>query len=83
MTVPSNLIYNLCNEKGYFTAGDNDQYDKLFYLNELEVSADELALAIWLCSDSVDLRTVTNDVRNLVNLYNGRQKLIKMYNLKT
>lgn len=51
MTINNNTLYRLCNEKKYFTCGTNEQYEKLFELNELNTSTIELANIIWICSE--------------------------------
>ncbi len=48
-------MYALCNSKRWFTAGTNEQYDKLRVLCNSGVSAHDLALAIWLCTSGVSL----------------------------
>lgn len=65
MTINSYKLQRFCVEKNYFNCGDNSQYKKLFYLNDIEASPDHLALAIWLCSDNVELREVTKEIRKI------------------
>ena len=45
-------LYYLCNKYQWFTAGDIDQYNKLFQKCEAGASLEELALIIWLCSSN-------------------------------
>lgn len=45
-------LRNLCIKNNWFTAGDNEQYDKLFQLNEMEATIERIATAIWMCSDA-------------------------------
>ena len=43
-----------CIDKGWFTAGSNEQYEKLFFMNEYGDATDALAVMttiIWTCSD--------------------------------
>ena len=42
----------LCIEKDWFTAGSNQQYEKLFNMNRDGASLEELALVIWICSSN-------------------------------
>lgn len=42
----------LCIEKDWFTAGSNQQYEKLFDMNRDGASLEELALVIWICSSN-------------------------------
>ena len=52
-------MYELCNEKQWFTCGTNSQYEKMFdfvrkeNINSLMIDykIKELARMIWLCSD--------------------------------
>ena len=59
-------IYQLCNEKQYFTCGTNRQYDRLFYMVlDREFGFYDVALAIWLCSEDADLHEIQEDVANI------------------
>lgn len=42
----------LCIENGWFTDGSNEQYEELFYANEMGCPVEELATIIWLCSSA-------------------------------
>ena len=44
-------LRSLCIRKDWFTCGTNSQYDKMFALNENGANIEDIALAIWLCSD--------------------------------
>mgnify|MGYP007101845788 CR=1 FL=1 len=48
--ITPDTLRRFCASRGYFTVGDNAQYEKLFDLARNERSAHELALVIWLCS---------------------------------
>lgn len=50
--ISRNKLYILCNKYQWFTAGDIDQYNKLFQKCEAGASFEELALIIWLCSSN-------------------------------
>lgn len=45
-------LQKLCIENQWFTCGSTGQYYKLFELNNKGCSLDELALVIWICSES-------------------------------
>lgn len=44
-------LRQLCIYNDWFTAGSNEQYDRLFYANENGFSIGEIATIIWACSD--------------------------------
>ncbi len=48
----------LCIREGWFTNGDNEQYQKLFDLNRAGASPEDLALVIWICSTDVSRQEV-------------------------
>ena len=50
ITTPD-ALRSLCIRKGWFTCGSNEQYEKLFYMNESLAPIEEIATVIWLCSD--------------------------------
>lgn len=50
--ISKDKLYLLCNRYQWFTAGDIDQYNKLFQKCEAGASLEELALIIWLCSSN-------------------------------
>lgn len=50
ITTTTNLR-NLCIKNNWFTCGSIEQYNKLFYANEMGYSIKEIAIIIWLCSD--------------------------------
>lgn len=43
-------MYQLCNEKQWFTHGDCEQYDKLFYAVKGGATIHDLAIILWICS---------------------------------
>lgn len=60
----------LCIRKNWFTCGTNEQYEKLFYANEMGCPIEEMATIIWLCSDS--------DVRRM-DILSELKKELKKY----
>lgn len=48
-------LYGLCNRYRFFTAGTNEQYNKLFDANRAGASLKDLAIMIWICSKDVTL----------------------------
>ena len=59
-TIPTYALRALCIDRGWFTCGTNEQYDKLFYANTHGFSMEEIATIIWICSDE-ELHT-RNDI---------------------
>lgn len=49
--ISNTALRNLCIENDWFTAGDAEQYKKLFYMNDMRAPIDQIATVIWLCSD--------------------------------
>ena len=43
-------LRQLCIDNNWFTSGDINQYEKLFYANENGFSISEIATIIWICS---------------------------------
>lgn len=43
-------VRTLCIENGWFTNGDNEQFEKLYDMIHEGASLDEVALVIWICS---------------------------------
>ena len=64
-------IYILCNEKKYFTCGSNEQYDRMFDMVRNGAPANDIALVIFICSDSqredVDFQTIKKEVEEIMN----------------
>lgn len=52
----------LCIEKSWFTAGSNQQYQKLFDMNRDGASLEELALVIWICSSNDSRNAILNEL---------------------
>lgn len=53
-------LRQICIKNNWFTGGDNTQYDKLFRMNEDNVSTlHDMAVVIYICSDT-DLQTIEN-----------------------
>lgn len=44
-------VHRLCNKNQWFTQGDNVQYEKMFRMVEENAPIEEIATAIWLCTD--------------------------------
>ena len=43
-------LWEICIKNKWFTAGNNRQYEKMFYANEHGCQIEEIAAMIWLCS---------------------------------
>ena len=50
-------LRGLCIKNRWFTVGSNEQYEKLFWMNDNGYTVEELALVIWICSsnDSIEV----------------------------
>lgn len=51
-------LRKLCIRNGWFTAGTNRQYEKLFFANSHGWSLDSVALIIWLCTEEGSIEEV-------------------------
>lgn len=60
--IPTEALRLLCIEMGWFTNGDNQQYQKLFELNREGASLDDLALVIWVCSEDISLGAIFSEL---------------------
>lgn len=45
-------LRTLCIKNNWFTEGSVEQYEKLFYANQMFCSIEEIATIIWLCSNT-------------------------------
>lgn len=50
--ITNEKLRSLCIKNNWFTEGTNTQYEKLFYMNDMGASNEQIATAIWLCSDA-------------------------------
>ena len=57
-------LRELCIRKNWFTGGTNEQYQKMFDLAD-EGNIDGVILAIWICSDDVEIEEVEAAVQEL------------------
>ena len=51
-------MHTICNKYNWFTAGDNEQYSKLFEMTRGGAEIHELALIIWICSEDKTIREI-------------------------
>lgn len=51
-SISNELLRTLCIRNHWFSSGSNAQYEKLFQVNSEESNLEELALIIWLCTDT-------------------------------
>lgn len=55
----SNLaLQQLCIKNNWFTYGSIQQYEKLFYANDMKAPLEEIVTIIWICSDDVCRRDI-------------------------
>ena len=59
-------VYRLCNRKQYFTGGSSGAYEKMFSLVEDERPVNEIAIAIWVCSHDASLKTINEDLEEVL-----------------
>lgn len=57
---PPDVLRDICIRKGWFSAGSNAQYEKMFELNAGGRTLHDVALVIWICSDGVSLDEIEN-----------------------
>lgn len=61
-------LRQVCIENNWFTAGTNEQYEKLFYANENSCPLEEIVTIIWICSNDKccrrDIKAVLEKVRD-------------------
>jgi len=55
----------LCIRKNWFTAGGNEQYKKMFDMNKEKRPLEEIALAIWLCSEDVSREEILKELKEV------------------
>ena len=60
--IDSENMYRLCNQHKWFTAGSNEQYEKLFQLVDDGATPDQLALVIWVCSDGFTYKEILKEL---------------------
>ena len=60
-------LQRLCIQNQWFTCGTTTQYYKLFELNDKGCSLDELALIIWVCSESD--KWTRRDIKGILNRF--------------
>lgn len=66
MTISSEKLREVCIKNNWFTGGCIEQYEKLFYANELKAPIEELATIIWVCSDDVCRRDIITELSKLL-----------------
>lgn len=50
----TDMVRRLCIKHNWFTSGSIEQYDKLMTMVKEREPLDRIALAIWICTDSLD-----------------------------
>lgn len=61
------VLRQFCIDNGYFTCGSNEQYKRLFELNDMQADMHELALVIWICSDTAILEQIEEELDDLLD----------------
>lgn len=63
LSIAASSVRQLCIERNYFTHGDNEQYERVLSM-VYDRSPREIAVAIWICSDTTDSIEVIEDALN-------------------
>jgi hypothetical protein len=70
MKIETNELYRFCNKHGLFTYGTARQYDKMFEITSNDITQDELANILYICSDCR-----LNEIYDMITpLFNGGAK---------
>lgn len=72
----TDTMRQLCIKHNWFTSGDIDQYDKLMTMVKERESLNRMALAIWICTDSLDA-DITEEHEIYCELVNNSYEEIK------
>ena len=56
--VSNDDLHEFCINYELFTSGSNEQFKKLFAMNEAGASIDAMAAAVWVCSDGCSYQEV-------------------------
>lgn len=64
--ITTDALRQFCIDNDYFTCGSNEQYKRLFALNNEQADTHELALVIWMCSDSAILEQIEAELDELL-----------------
>ena len=55
-------IYCICMSNGWFTCGDNQQYTRVMRAADNGMDMHDLAVAIWICSDAIQLEDIEGKI---------------------
>lgn len=67
MQLSTEKLYRLCNKYQWFTAGDVEQYSKLFIKNKEGATLEQLALIIWICSSNMSEQEILETLKTEAN----------------
>ena len=57
-------IHQLCVSNGWFTCGDNRQYTRVMQAADGGMNTHDIAVAIWICSDAVELEDIEHKIKD-------------------
>lgn len=58
-------LYQLCNEKEWFTCGTSRQYNAMFDMVRERAPITEIATVIWICSENVDKDEIISELNKI------------------
>ncbi len=65
--ITTEALRQFCIDNDYFTCGSNEQYKRLFELNNAQADTHELALVIWVCSNAAILEQIEEELDELLD----------------
>lgn len=68
-TMDFDRLYTACNRNEWFTCGSNEQYEKMFDMNNHGASIRDLAVIIWACSEGYELEEIEEKLKELEEEY--------------
>lgn len=57
-------VYQLCLNNNWFTRGTTSHYEKVMQAADNGMDTHDLAMAIWICSDAVELEDVEGKIKD-------------------
>lgn len=70
-------LYRLCVNRGYFTCGTSEQYQRMFHMARNGATAHDIALVIWICSDGRAFEFIEVEVEDILNKYGANSDEMK------
>lgn len=57
-------IHRLCTSNNWFTCGGNQQYESVMQAADDGMDTHDIAVAIWICSDAIDLENIEGKIKD-------------------